>query len=135
MVQAPGPLRAFYERTRVRRGGPGGDRRHRRKLACLFWCLLVRGEDYAYGQPSLKRRSCGGSSSGRSAEARTRGEGIWKANEAVRKAERELADQAEAAYKRTVADEAWRRATKHAARRRSRPSGEEGAGATPGRAS
>ena len=27
-----------------------------RKLACLFWCMLTRGEDYAYEQPSLTRK-------------------------------------------------------------------------------
>jgi transposase len=27
-----------------------------RKLACLFWCMLTRGEDYAFQQPSLTRK-------------------------------------------------------------------------------
>jgi hypothetical protein len=27
-----------------------------RKLACLFWCLLSREEDYAYQQPSLTQK-------------------------------------------------------------------------------
>ena len=27
-----------------------------RKLACLFWCLLTRDEDYAYQQPSLTKK-------------------------------------------------------------------------------
>ena len=27
-----------------------------RKLACLFWCLLTRGEDYDFAQPSLTKK-------------------------------------------------------------------------------
>jgi hypothetical protein len=49
--------------------------------------------------------------------------GTWAVNKAMREAERELALQAEVAYKRTVVD--WKRTQ---AKRR-------GAGATPGRAS
>ena len=56
VVGAPGPLRAFYERTRDRRGAQVAIVATARKLACLFWCLLTRGEDYAYGQPSLLKR-------------------------------------------------------------------------------
>jgi transposase len=133
VVRAPGPLRAFYERTRARRGAQVAIVATARKLACLFWCLLVRGEDYAYGQPSLLKRKL------RALELRagaprhsTRGEGIWKANEAVREAERELAAQAEVAYKRTVADWQRNQARREAARRQAE---KEGAGATPGRAS
>ena len=64
VVKAPGPLRAFYERTKGRRGASVAIVATARKLACLFWTLLVRGEDYAYGQPSLTtRRSSAGSSS------------------------------------------------------------------------
>ena len=50
-----GPLRAFYERIRARRGHQVATVAVARKLACLFWCLLSRGEDYAYGRPSLTR--------------------------------------------------------------------------------
>jgi transposase len=94
---------------------------------------LVRGEDYAYGQPSLLNRKL------RALELRagqprrgTGGEGVWKANAAVREAERELAAQAEAAYKRTVADWQRNQARREAAKGRAE---KEGAGATPGRAS
>ena len=59
VVKAPGPLRAFYERTKGRRGASVAIVATARKLACLFWILLVRGGDYAYTQPSLtKRRRC-----------------------------------------------------------------------------
>jgi len=133
VVKAPGPLRAFYERTRARRGAQIAIVATARKLACLFWCLLTRGEDYAYGQPSLLKRKL------RALELRagqprrsTRGERIWKANDSVREAERELAAQAEAAYKRTVADWQRNQVRREAARRQAE---KEGAGATPGRAS
>src|SRR3954469_16968449 len=53
VVQQPGPLHAFYERLRARRGHGKAIVAVARKLAALFWCLLSRGEDYAHQQPSL----------------------------------------------------------------------------------
>jgi transposase len=52
-VRQPGPMHAFYERIRARRGHSVAIVAAARKLACLFWCLLTRAEDYAYQQPSL----------------------------------------------------------------------------------
>src|SRR5215216_3282443 len=49
-VRQPGPIRAFYERIRARRGHQVAIVAAARKLACLFWCLLTREEDYAFGQ-------------------------------------------------------------------------------------
>jgi transposase len=121
-VRAPGPIRAFYQRIRARRGHQVAITAASRKLACLFWCMLTRGEDYAYGQPSLTRKKL------RRLELRAgapKGEverGLWSTNAAMRSAERELARQGELAYKRTVAD--WQRGKR-----------KKGAGATPGRAS
>jgi hypothetical protein len=120
-VRQPGPIRAFYERIRARRGHQIAVVAAARKLACLFWCLLSRSEDYAYAQPSLTRKKlrrlelAAGARSKRGTKT-----GLWAANAAMRKAERELARQAEIAYRRTVAD--WQAEKK-------------GAGATPGRAS
>ena len=54
-VQQPGPMRAFYQRIRARRGHQVAVVAAARKLACLFWCLLTREEDYAYQQPSLTK--------------------------------------------------------------------------------
>ncbi len=51
-VRQPGPLRAFYERVRARRGHSVAVVATARKLACLFWCLLTREQDYA----SARRR-------------------------------------------------------------------------------
>jgi transposase len=53
VVRQPGPLHAFYARIRARRGHSVAIVACARKLACLFWCLLSREEDYAYQQPSL----------------------------------------------------------------------------------
>ena len=105
VVQQPGPLHAFYERIRARRGHAIAVVAVARKLAVLFWCLLSRGEDYAHQQPSLTAKKL------RLLEIRagapTRkgtNTGTWATRERMRKAERELAQQAEASYKRTVAD-------------------------------
>lgn len=95
-----------------------------RKLACLFWCLLTREEDYAYQQPSLTQKKP------RALEIRAGAPtlkgtqtGVWATRQKLREAERELSSQAELAYKRTVSE--WQRTQ---AKRK-------GAGATPGHAS
>ena len=55
VAQTPGPLRAFFERIRARKGPQVAATATARKLACLFWCLLTREEDYAYARPSMTR--------------------------------------------------------------------------------
>jgi transposase len=119
VVRQPGPLRAFYQRIRARRGHQVAVVAAARKLACLFWCMLTRGEDYAYGQPSLTKKKLRRLELQAGAERRKVKPGIWSTNQAMRGAERDLARQAEQAYQRTIDD--W-----HSTR---------GAGATPGRAS
>jgi transposase len=123
-VRQPGPLHAFYERIRARRGHSVAIVAAARKLACLFWCLLTREEDYAYTQPSLTKKKLRQLQITAGAPRYTpTAAGIYSANTAVREAERELARQAEVAYARTVRD--W-----HAAQVKN-----VGASATPGRAS
>jgi transposase len=122
-VRQPGPLRAFYDRVRARRGHQVAVVAAARKLACLFWCLLTREEDYAFAQPSLTRKKLRRLELTAGAARHQGATGIWAANEAMRQAERELAEQAEAAYARTVRD--WQAAA---------PT-KVGASATPGRAS
>jgi hypothetical protein len=86
--------------------------------------MLTRGEDYAYAQPSLTAKKIRGAEIRAGAQKRKEVErGTWAANAAIRQAERDLALQAEVAYKRTVAD--WQRTQ----------ASRKGAGATPGRAS
>jgi transposase len=55
-VRQPGPIAAFYQRVSARRGHSIAIVASARKLACLFWCLLTRGEDYAFAQPSLTKK-------------------------------------------------------------------------------
>ena len=100
----PGPLRAFYERLRARRGHGKAIVATARKLAVLFWCLLTRGEDYAHQQPSLttkKLRRLEITAGAPTPRASRPASGAPR--ERMRQAERELAQQAEASYKRMVA--------------------------------
>jgi transposase len=52
-AKTPGPLRAFYQRVRARRGAQIAAVACARKLAVLCWQLLTRGEDYAFARPLL----------------------------------------------------------------------------------
>jgi transposase len=105
VVLQPGPLHAFYDRTRARRGHGKAIVATARKLAILFWCMLTRGEDYAHQQPSLTRKklrrleiTAGAPKYAKPAR------GVWSSNVAIRQAERRLAAQAEASYQRLVTD-------------------------------
>lgn len=49
-VRQPGPIAAFYARVKAKRGHSIAIVASARKLACLFWCLLTRGEDYAFAR-------------------------------------------------------------------------------------
>jgi hypothetical protein len=51
--KAPGPLHAFYQRVRARRGMQVAAVATARKLAVLCWHLIIKGEDYAFALPSL----------------------------------------------------------------------------------
>lgn len=126
VVRQPGPLHAFYQRLRVRRGSQIATVAAARKLACLFWCLLSRGEDYAHQQPSLTAKKL------RLLEVRAgaptqkgKRTGVWANRGAMREAEQRLAQQAESSYVRMIRD--WQAA---------RPaSAKSGASVTSGRAS
>jgi hypothetical protein len=123
-VHQPGPIKAFYERIRARRGYHVAIVAAARKLACLFWCLLTREEDYAFQQPSLTKKKLRRLEITAGARRFTQtASGISSANDAVRAAEQQLAHQAELAYARTVRD--W-----HAAQ-----ASKAGASVTKGRAS
>ena len=105
-VRSPGPLRAFYERVRARRGAQVAAVATARKLASLFWCLLTREQDYAYGQPSLTRHKIrtlelAAGAEPRKGQRRTAG---GNRNKTIRDAERALAQQAESAYRQTITD-------------------------------
>ena len=106
VVLQPGPLHAFYDRTRARRGHGKAIVATARKLAILFWCMLTRDENYAHQQPSLTKKKLRRLeiTAGAPKYAKT-SRGIWSSNDAIRQAERELAAQAEASYKRLVKDQ------------------------------
>jgi transposase len=125
VARTPGPMRAFFERVRARRGQQVAATATARKLAVLFWHLLTRGEDYAFQRPSMTRnkirqlelRAGAPPRKGKAGIAGGKSKKLWDT-------ERELSRQAEAAYRRLTAD--WRA---------SGPQKKVGAGATQGRAS
>ena len=105
-VLQPGPLHAFYQRTRARRGHGKAIVATARKLAVLFWCMLTRDQDYAHQQPSLTRKKLRRLEITAGAPKYTRrAAGIWSTNDLMREAELELAQQAETSYKRMVKDQ------------------------------
>ena len=124
VVKQPGPLRAFYERLRARRGHGKAIVATARKLTVLFWCMLTRGEDYAHQRPALTNKKQRQLELTAGAKPRTKAAaGIWSTNRAIRDAERALTLQAEVSYQRTITDQ-----------KAGRPSRKVGASATPERA-
>ena len=126
-VSTAGPMRAFYERVRSRRGSQIAIVAVARKLAVLFWHLLTREQDYAFQRPSLTRKKLRGLELTAGAERHPGRRDLPTKNSysqrTHRERERELSEHAELAYRRLVAD--WQA---------SGPA-KVGAGATPGRAS
>src|SRR4051794_8546988 len=120
-TRAPGPLRAFHQRVAVRRGGNIATVAVARKLAVIAWHMLSRGQAYASARPSLTREKL------RRLELMTGAKhqkgkriGVFATKEQHR-LDKELAAQAELAYRRLVQD--WQ------------PASNKGTGAAPGRAS
>lgn len=107
-VRSPGPMRAFYERVRARRGNHVAAVAVARKLAVLIWHMLQKGEDYAWGRPMLmarKRRSLE-LAAGHAAKPGQRGSAYDYNLPERRQADRAEAEQAERAYRRVM--EHWR---------------------------
>jgi transposase len=120
----PGPLRAFFERVRARRGAQIAATATARKLVVLFWHLLTSNQDYAFARPAMTRSKVRRLELLAGAPAQKGRKGIAGGkSKAVFEAERELSRQAEAAYRRLISD--WQASGPANA----------GAGATPGRAS
>jgi transposase len=120
----PGPMRAFFERIRARRGSQVAATATARKLVVLFWHMLTREEDYAFARPAMTRNKVRQLELVAGAPSQKGRKGIaGRKSKALFEAERELSRQAEAAYQRFISD--WN------------ASGAKkgGAGATPGRAS
>jgi transposase len=124
VMLTPGPLRAFFERVRARRGAQIAATATARKLVVLFWHLLTREEDYAFARPAMTRSKIRRLELLAGAPPKKGRKGIaGNKSKTLFEAERELSRQAEAAYRRLVSD--WRASGARKA----------GAGATPGRAS
>jgi transposase len=121
-VRTPGPLRAFYERLRARRGAQIALVATARKLCVLFWHLLTREQDYAFGRPSLTRHKLRRLELMAGDPPRRGQRSGSKASKREQLHERELSEQFEAAYRRLVDD--WQPKPR-----------KNGAGATRGRAS
>ena len=125
-VRQPGPLHAFAERIRARKGSQVAAVAVARKLACLAWELLTKGEDYAFAQPSRVRRKLREVElvAGAARLPTRHGGQRVSATAGERDAERELTERAETAYRRLIAD--WKA---------SGPAKNTGADATHGHAS
>jgi transposase len=105
-VKTPGPLRAFYERVRSRRGMQIAVVATARKLAVLCWHMITRGEDYAFARPSLtaKKLRALELKAGLPARRGQKGTAAGYSLKDVRAREKALAEQAEHAYAQMVAD-------------------------------
>jgi transposase len=104
-AKTPGPLHAFYERVRARRGMQVAVVATARKLATLCWHLVVGEQDYAFGRPSLtdKKLRALELRAGLPARRGQKGKAAAYSLKEVRRRERALAEQAEVAYRRLVA--------------------------------
>ena len=121
-ARTTGPLRAFHERVASRRGRNIATVAVARKLAVIAWHLLNRGEDYAFARPSLVREKLRRLELMTGAERRKGKRNPLRvfATREQHQLDKQLAAQAEVAYRRLVQD--WQPTIK-------------GAGAAPGRAS
>jgi len=105
-VRAPGPLRAFYQRIRARRGAQIAVVAAARKMTVLAWHLVTNEQDYAFARPSLvahKRRTLELTAGAPSARGCHRGPGYDYNSKPQRDQERAAVEQAERAYQLLVA--------------------------------
>ena len=110
-VRSPGPLRAFFERVRARRGHAVAIVAVARKMCVLFWHLLNNEQDYAYSMPTATAKKLRKVELIAGAPARQPGgPGNGLNREQRRQLERATAEQAENAYRRNVTD--WQRQQK-----------------------
>ena len=107
-VSTAGPMRAFYDRVRARRGSQIAIVAVARKLVVLFWHLLTQEQDYAFQRPSLTRKKLRAIELRAGAQRHPGRRDLATKNaysqRAERARERELSEHAEVAYRRLVAD-------------------------------
>jgi transposase len=104
--RAPGPLHAFAERVRTRRGTNIAIVAVARKLAVLFWHMLTNNEAYAFGRPTLtaeKLRRAELTAGAPTTRGKRSGGRIYGSSE-QREREQQVAAQAERAYRQFVAE-------------------------------
>lgn len=110
-IRSPGPLRGFYERIRARREHPIAIVATARKMAKLFWHLLIREQDYAYALPTALAEKIRTIELKAGYPRRRPGGREHALNRDQRRAvERRLAEHAQVAYEQTIAD--WQRQTR-----------------------
>jgi transposase len=105
-VKTPGPLRAFFERVRARRGMQIAVVATARKLAVLCWHMITRGQDYAFARPSLtaKKLRALELKAGMPPRRGQKGPAAAYSLRQIRSREKQLAEHAERAYAQLVAD-------------------------------
>ena len=105
-VKTPGPMRAFYERIRSKRGMQIAIVATARKLAVLCWHLIIKDEDYAFARPSLTQKKLrnlelrAGMPSRKGRKGNAAGHNLSE----IRERELAISQQAEDQYRRLVAD-------------------------------
>jgi hypothetical protein len=110
--RSTGPMKAFGERVAKRRGQNIATVAVARKLVVIAWNMLIRGEDYAFARPTLVAQKV------RRAElAAGRHRGVVVAASERKRLEKELAAQAEVAYRRLVGLASWRSSRRGLTRR------------------
>lgn len=104
--KTPGPLRAFYQRVRARRGMQIAVVATARKLTVLCWHLISKDEDYAFARPSLTAQKLRRLElrAGLPAKRGQKGKAAGYSLKEVRARENALNEQAERAYAQMVAD-------------------------------
>jgi transposase len=120
-AKTPGPLRAFYQRVRARRGMQIAVVATARKLTTLCWQLVVTDQDYAFARPSLtakKRRSLE-LRAGLPPRRGHKGSAAAYSLKEIRRRENEITEQAEIAYRQMVAN--WQPKPPQQRRERSDP--------------
>jgi transposase len=106
VARAPGPLHAFAERIRARRGVNVATVAVARKLAVLFWHMLTKNEEYAYSRPSLtaeKLRRIELTAGAPSVKGKRRATRLYASTD-QRRREQQVAIHAETAYRRFVSE-------------------------------
>lgn len=104
--KTPGPLRAFYQRVRAKRGMQVAVVATARKLAVLCWHLVTKGEDYAFARPSLTAQKMRRLElrAGMPSKRGQKGKAADYSLKEIRARERAVTEQAEHAYRQVVAD-------------------------------